>query len=438
MKSLAHHKEALRLAIPNILSGLSVPLLSSVDTALMGRQDSAAYLGAVGLGGVLFNFIYWNFGFLRMGTTGLVAQAFGRDDTIEIAALPFRALIIALIGSACVLLLQVPLLNIGLSLIEGSQEAEALTRTYFSIRIWDAPATMILYVMMGWFFGMQDSIRPLIITIFINIVNLTSNIYFVQYQGLDVDGVAYGTLVAQYSGCAFAFILFIHKFKSIDLQFHRKAVQSFSKFKHFLNVNRDILLRTMMLLFVFGFFTAQSAADGDVTLAVNQIFIQFIFLVSYGVDGFAYAAESLTGKYFGAKNKIGLKKSITVCFFWGFILSALASIIYFLFGDQLLHVYTDQSDIIQAALPYLPWIVAFPIVSVACYIFDGIFIGITATKSLRNTMFISTVLFLLTWLLTRQYGNHGLWISLTLFVIMRGLFQWIWWKRNIPQTEASQ
>ena len=428
---LTLNKQILRLAIPNILSNLSVPLLSTVDTALMGRQESAAYIGAVAIGSLLFNFIYWSFSFLRMGTTGLTAQAFGKDDKPAVSNILGRAFLTAMAGSILLLLIQVPLANMSFHLLDASATVEGFAKEYFYTRIWAAPATLALYAIMGWFFGMQNALYPLVLTILINVVNIISNIYFVNFMGMKADGVAIGTVIAQYTGLLAALILFNNKYADYLKYFKREIIFELGALKKFLALNRDIFIRTFCLIFAFAFFDNESARQGDVILAVNAIMLQFISWMSYGIDGFAHASESLIGKYLGANDKPQLKKAIKYSFLWAMGFAILYSVIYLVSGDSLLYVFTDQESIIQAAVPFLFWVILFPIVATPGYIWDGIYIGHTASVAMRSTMVIALSIYLIFYYLQVHFfawGNHGLWLALLVFMAARGGVQWAWFR----------
>lgn len=417
------NKEILQLAIPNIISNLSIPLLSSVDTALMGRL-SEAHISAVGIGAMIFNLIYWNFGFLRMGTTGMAAQAFGQKNRTEIIQTFFRALFLAIGISFLVLLLQWPFREISYYLMNVSTEQSNLVSTYFNIRIWAAPATLASFAIMGWFFGMQNVIYPLILTIVVNIVNIIFNYLFVIVLGMEIDGVAYATVIAQYAGLFLGLFLFYFSYREYLEEYTLKAMLEVEKIKRFFSVNGDIFIRTICLTFTFGFFYSQSTKMGDTLLAVNVILLQFINWMSYFIDGFAYAAESLVGKYVGAKNIDRLKKVIRLSFVWGTLMAIAFSILYGFGGAYLFSIFTTQQQVIDAALPYLFWMALIPIAGYASYIWDGIYIGLTATRTMRNTMLLSLIIFLSSYYLFQQIGtNNGLWLSFLLFLFARGLLQ---------------
>ncbi|MFT7589110.1 MAG: MATE family multidrug resistance protein, partial [Limisphaerales bacterium] len=310
-------REILRLAIPNILSNLSVPLIGIADTALMGRMDSPSYLGAIALGGVLFNFIYWGFSFLRMSTVGLTAQAFGKNDKKESAQIFSQALTVALVGAVLVLLLQMPIANLGFKLLKGGEEVKTIAREYFFIRIWAAPATLALYAIQGWFLGMQNAKYPLYLTLLTNLCNVGFNIWFVFGMEMQAGGVALGTVCAQYIGLVFALFL-LWKIYRATISDYFKTI-SFDGLGKYFSVSRDIFIRTICLLITFAIFTSESAGKGDVILAANAILLQLFYVMSYGVDGFAFAAESITGKFIGSKSKSDLVVYLKRIFSWGMV-----------------------------------------------------------------------------------------------------------------------
>lgn len=427
------NKEILRLAIPNILSNLSVPLLSSFDTALMGRLTEL-HIGAVGIGAMIFNFIYWNFGFLRMGTTGITAQAFGRQDNKGIIETFGRANVVAVIVAIAILVLQYPIAEGSIFLMNISAEQRPIVEDYFYIRVWAAPATIASYAFMGWFFGMQNAVYPLIMTIVVNVVNMVLSYYFVTQLGMEAAGVAWGTVIAQYAGVLLALGLFFYKYSYLFQHLQRAVLLKKEAFREFLKINGDIFIRTFFLTFVFGFFYSQSAKGGDMILAVNVILLNYLNWMSYGVDGFAFASESLVGKYKGAGNDGKLKKAIRLSFVWGMALAALFSLAYWQGGEAILRLFTDQQDVILAATPFLFWMAIFPLLSTACYIWDGVYIGLTATKAMRSTMMIAFVIYLAIHFTFKELwdDNHALWLALLLFMIARGGIQHLFfWKKGV-------
>ncbi len=427
------NREILRLAIPNILSNVSIPLLGMVDTALMGRLESEIYIGAVALGSVLFNFIYWGFGFLRMGTTGFTAQAFGKDDHKESAAILGRGLLVALFSSIILIALQAAIVWVGFSLLQGDTATESLAKQYFNIRIYAAPATLGLFVFHGWFLGMQNARYPMYLTIVVNGLNVLFNILFVFQLGMKSDGVALGTVCAQYIGLALATGIFLHKYRRYISLLDRARILNLAAMKRFFAINVDIFIRTICLVSTFAFFTSASAAIDSMVLAANQILMQYLLLMSYAVDGFAFAAESLIGRFFGARDLGKLKQCTRLLFLWGTGLGVFFALSYGLFGKPLLRIFTDQVDIIQTAMPYVFWVVVVTIAGSIAYLWDGIYIGATASVAMRNMMLLSTLgIFLPTYYLTiTSLGNHGLWLALVLFMVARGLTLGLLAKKNI-------
>jgi MATE family multidrug resistance protein len=426
------NKKILRLAVPNIVSNLSVPLLSSVDTAMMGRMESEIYIGAIALGALIFNFVYWSFGFLRMGTTGLTAQAFGKKNDAKLMQILSRAMVFAFGSGLILLIAQFFLLNIGFSILDGSEAVESLAKEYFVIRIWAAPATLCLYALMGFFFGMQNAVVPMTLTIIINIVNLIANIVLVQYFGMKADGVALGTVIAQYFGLMVALVIFYKKYGHLLEHLQRKAIFEIQAFKKFLSLNGDIFIRTFLLVFAFSFFENQSAAQSNLTLAINSILLQFVSWISYGIDGFAFASESLVGKYAGAKNHEKLRKSINLSFVWGFGLAIVYSLTFFVFGEPLLRLFTNQENLISATKDYTIWIVLFPILAIAGYMWDGVFVGLTASKAMRNTMILAFAFYMVLFYAVDyqliEMTNFWLWLTFSLFIGIRGIVQTIYYQ----------
>ncbi len=417
------NKPILRLAIPNIISNLSVPLLGAVDTALVGHLDQVFYLGALAVGSVIFNFIFWGFGFLRMGTTGLTAQEYGKRDRMEMMMILARVQFIAMGIGLLILLLQNPIITLSLYMIESSVEVAEFTKVYYDIRILTAPAVLALYGLNGWFLGMQNAKYPMIITIVLNLLNIIFNGFFIYGFGMHVDGVAYGTLISTYLALGLAVALFLKRYRRYLSYFLKDEVFNKTELIKYFSVNRDIFIRTLCLIFTFSFFTAVSAKQGDLILAANTILLQFWFIASYGIDGFAYAAESLVGKFKGGRNQKALRSAIYYSLGWGLMLGLSGTIIYFISGNQLLNVFTNNIEVIELAQSVLFWTIIAPFVSSICYVLDGVFIGATETKPMRNTMLAATFLVFLPVYYAGTYylGVHGLWLAMVLFMISRGV-----------------
>ncbi|RKU38295.1 MATE family efflux transporter [Candidatus Poribacteria bacterium] len=415
------NKQIVNLTIPNIISNFSIPLLGAVDTALMGRLESEHYLGAVGIGGILFSFIYWGFGFLRMATTGLTAQAFGKKNLQECGRLLLRAVYIGITASLLLLIFQRQLADVSFSLIDASPEVEHLARVYFHIRIYAAPATLCLHAFHGVFLGLQNAHYPMLLTIVVNLVNIILNVVFVKLLGMKVEGVALATAIAQYIGLFVAVLLFSRYYRGILRAWRFREVLALSKLKRFLSISGDIFIRTLCLVFSHAYFTAKSAALSDTFLAINTILMQYINLMSYAIDGFAFAAESMIGKYKGARDMQNLKRTTRQIFLWAFLFSGVIMLVFVGLGEQMLHLFTNQMPLIDGAKPYLIWIIIASVVNVAAYIWDGIFLGATASKALRDSAIASTLIYLSAVYLLMPYGNHGLWTALTILLVARGV-----------------
>ncbi|HDJ32966.1 MAG TPA: MATE family efflux transporter [Bacteroidetes bacterium] len=427
------NRKILNLAVPNIISNITVPLLGMVDLALVGHLDSAVYIGAIALGGTIFNFIYWGFSFLRMGTSGFTAQACGRRDLQEATLWLVRALGVGLAGAILVLLLQRPIGWLSFTLFGGSKEVEYWAARYFYIRIWAAPATITLYAFTGWFIGMQNARFPMIITLVVNLLNIGFNALLVLGAGMRSDGVALGTVLAQYSGLGTAIWLYMRYYRKSGRNIVILKVWDKDALKRFFLINKDILIRTLSLIFVFTFFTAKSASRGDIILAVNTLLLQFFMVFSYLIDGFAYAAEALTGKYKGGGNQPMLKKTVQYLFAWGFALSILFALSYLAGGEFLIRKLTSNREVIAVVQPYMFWTVVIPLITFPAFLWDGIYIGVTASAGMRNSMLISLVLVFLPgyYFLTPILGNQGLWLAMMLFMITRGVVQTILSKKVV-------
>ncbi|MDA3952437.1 MAG: MATE family efflux transporter [Bacteroidales bacterium] len=415
------NRKILNIAIPNIISNITIPLLGIVDLALVGHLESKVYIGAIAIGSMIFNFIYWGFSFLRMGTSGFAAQSYGKKDFRESFYILYRALFVGFIGAIFLLIVQKPIDLLSFFILNGSDEVEFFAQQYFYIRIWAAPATIALYSISGWYIGMQNAKIPMIIAITVNLLNLGFNILFIKVFGMKSDGVALGTVLAQYLGLIIGLIFLSKNSKRLKKYLLFKEILQKNALKKFLNVNKDIFIRTICLVFALSFFTAKSAKYGDTLLAVNTLLLQFFMIYAHIVDGFAYAGEALAGKYFGARDKSNLIKLTKFLFYWGLILSGIFSIVYY-FGDNLLlKILTNNAEVIQNIQAYLFWVYLIPVLTFGAFIWDGIFIGVTASASMRNAMLISTFLIFLPsyFLLHHYYHNHGLWAAFLIFMLAR-------------------
>lgn len=426
------NKKILKLALPNILSNLSVPLVGLVDTALSGHLGDAAHLGGLALGGTIFSFIFWGFAFLRMGTTGLSAQAWGADNREQLQAVFSRASSVALFAGMLIWFLQGAISYVAIWLFEASSEAEYWAIIYFKTRIWAAPATLMLYVINGWSLGAQNAILPMGVTIIQNVGNVIFSLFFVVSLNLGIKGVALGTVVGNYLASTVGLLWLFKKYNWLFVWpkfewFNKDELWKFSR------MNIDLVVRTLALVFTFAWFTAESATFGDAPLAANTILLQLWMFFSYGIDGFAYAAESLVGALKGKGENLQLKNMITRVFQWGLAMGILGSILFLIGENTLLNLFTnDTSTIIEAKKVYL-WMVIAPAIGSFCYIWDGIYVGLTATSEMRNSMLIATIVvfFPLYFTAVHVLGIHALWLAMLGFLVARALGQWWFYRFRI-------
>ena len=430
MELSSTNKQILRIAIPSIISNITVPLLGLIDVTIVGHLGSAAYIGAIAVGGMLFSMIYWIFGFLRMGTGGLTAQAYGAKNQPEIARILMRSVIISLLLAAALIILQYPIRMAAFTVIDASAEVQRLATQYFHICICGAPATLALYSFNGWFIGMQNSRYPMYIAITQNIVNIAASLLFVLGLHMKVDGVALGTLIAQYSGFVMAVLLWLSHYSPLRIHMKRNGLFEAEAMRRFFTVNRDIFLRTICLVAVTTFFTSTGAAYGDVILAVNTLLMQLFTLFSYIMDGFAYAGEALTGKCIGERNSTHLRSTMLLLFKWGIGLSAVFTLLYGIGGQGFLSLLTDDSTVISASSEYFYWVLAIPIAGFSAFLLDGICIGATATRIMLKAMIVASVSFFLVYFGARSVlCNHALWMGFIVYLSLRGIMQAYWLHR---------
>ena len=417
------NRSILKLAIPNIISNITVPLLGFVDMMLMGHQDSIAYIGAIGLGGTIFSVMYSIFSFMRAGTTGFTAQAYGANDRAEMAYSLYRSLCIALMATVLVLSLQGPVEWLSMKLLHGSEEVLAYTSTYFRVRIWAAPAVLCLYAFNGWYIGMQNTTIPMVIAILTNVVNIVLSIVFVNAMGMGVTGVALGTVIAQYCGLLTAIIFLFAKFRHYLVPIRRVILLQSDKLRRFFKVNADFMIRSILLVLSIAYFNNQSAKLGDDMLAVNMILMQFFYIFSYFTDGFAYAGEALVGRFTGAHDPKQLRQTVKLLFLWGFLIALPFTLLYALFPDWFIGLISDKPEVVTQAQPYHIYMILIPLITFAAFLWDGVYIGATAARAIRNTMLIAAIGVFLpaSLILMPRFGNHGLWVAFLLFMVARGL-----------------
>ncbi len=421
-----------RIATPMILSNISVPLLGMVDTGVTGHLDNPAYLGAVAIGATIFTFIYMGMNFLRMGTTGITAQYFGDSDHDGLRSALGQALVVGLAISLALVALQVPIEVIALDLIGGEAETRAFAAEYFSIRIWSAPGTLANFALIGWFLGLQNARVPLYIFLTINIVNIVLDLIFVVVLGMTVDGVALASVIAEYSGLIVGASFAIAALRTHEGRWLAERLTNIKAYSAFFSVNANIFIRTMALMFSLAFVTAQSARLGPMILATNAVLMNFQNLTSFGLDGLAHAAEALVGKAVGQRSREALLHAVNLTLKWSLIFAIGFTVFYFVAGELIISILTDIDEVRATATRYLPWMIASPLVSVWCFLYDGVFIGATRARAMRNIMLFSTLaVFLPAWYLAQAYGNDGLWFAFLLFMASRGIGMHITYRKQI-------
>ena len=444
-----HNREILRLAVPSIVTNVTVPLLGLVDLAIVGHIGGETLIGAIAVGSMIFNVMFWLLGFLRMGTSGLTAQAYGRNDKPAIRSMLTSSLTMGALLGLSFIILQIPLRWLSIWLMGPSDEIAALVRVYFNICIWGAPATLSLYALTGWFIGMQDTRTPMVVSIAQNILNIICSLVFVYAFGMKIEGVALGTLVAQWSGLALA----LWGVRKKEEKGERKEAREMfgngaltkrnlwrgyslssllSPLSSHLTINRDIFLRTVCLVAVNLFFTSAGARQGDLILSVNTLLMTLFTLFSYVMDGFAFAGEAIGGRLYGARDTEGLRALVRRLMRWGAMMVVVFTLSYALGGRAFLSLLTNERHVIGAAMPYLPWALLIPVTGVAAFVFDGIFIGITATRGMLVSSALATAAFFALYFgLAPLLHNHALWLALLLYLALRGIIQAIWLTRHI-------
>lgn len=423
------NKQILHIALPSIISNITVPLLALVDTTIVGHLGSASYIAAIALGGMIFNMIYWLFNFLRMGTGGLTAQAYGANQHQATSYILLRSLTIAGGIALTLLLLQRPIFQVTFHFVTATAEVRSLASIYFNILIWGAPAMLALYSFTGWFLGMQNARIPMCIAITQNVVNIAVSTLLVFGCHLKIEGVALGTLISQYTALLLAVIFCLTKF-DVKQHFELKAILDINTLKRFFQINRDIFLRTLCLIAVTTYFTSAGSTQGELTLAANTLLMQFFIIFSYFMDGFAYAGEALGGRYFGAHDRLNFQRVTRCLFAWGGALSVLFFFIYFLSGTSLLHLLTDDSQVINRAQQYLPIIYFIPLISFAAFLFDGLYIGTTATRYMLISMFYASAAFFVL-INVCTLSNTLLWLAFLVYLGGRGLMQAFLFKKAV-------
>ena len=417
-------RQILGIALPSIASNITVPLLGIVDVAITGHLGSVVFLGAIAVGAMIFNLIYWIFGFLRMGTSGTTSQALGRRDLAEVARLLVRSLVAALVLAALLLVFRHPLLRMMLLLTAPTADVAPLVADYFHICIWGAPAMLSLYGLSGWFIGMQNTRVPMLAAIVQNAANIALSLVFVCVFGMKLEGVALGTVVAQYAGVLVALAFLVLRYGRLRRYFSGDGLFARRVVARFFGVNRDIFLRTLFLVAVNLYFTSAGARQGATILAVNTMLMQLFLLFSYVMDGFAYAGEAVGGRCFGARNRAAFTDTVRRLFVWGGLVTVAFTAIYAIGGNAFLRLLTDNTAVIASASGYFPWALAIPAIGCAAFIWDGIFIGMTATRIMLLSSVLGAAAFFVVVLgLFPVAGNHSLWLAMLAFLAVRGFVQ---------------
>jgi multidrug resistance protein, MATE family len=414
------HRDVLAIALPMIFSNVTTPLIGAVDTAVIGQLGSAALIGAVAIGATVFTFFYWAFGFLRMGTTGLTAQASGAERNREVLATLYRALLVAGGAGVAIILLQWPIAEASFALMGASPDVDEAARTYFAIRIWSAPAALANYALVGWFIGLGRAGMAFRLQLLLNLTNIALDSLFVLGFGWGVAGVAAGTLIAETGAALVGLAVALRSASGLRIRLWR--VFNAGKLRRMIAVNGDIMIRTLSLLFAFSFFTAQGARAGDLILAANAILMHFLSVSAYFLDGIAYATEALIGKAIGARDHARFADAVRLSSLWAAGLSICVGAAVWLGGGVVIDAMTISEPVRALAREYLIWAGLAPVLGVACFQLDGIFIGATRTRDMRNMMLVSLVIYLLAWAaLTPAFGNEGLWAALMILFVARAI-----------------
>lgn len=426
------HRQVLALAIPMVLSNITVPLLGLVDAAVIGHLEHAWYLGGVALGSTMISVTFWLLGFLRMSTTGLAAQSYGSDDRKQLALVFLQGALMALLFAVLFLVAHSSIADLIFSWSDASEEVKHYGMQYFSVRVWSAPAALMNFVLLGWLLGTQNSKAPMWMVIITNLTNIALDVLFVIGLGWKVEGAALASVIADYSGMAFGLVCVWKTWQERQLPSPKRLLADTQNgIGRFIKLNRDIFLRSLCLQAVFSFMTFQGASFGDDVVAANAVLMSFLMIISYGMDGFAYAMEAMVGKAIGAKDRQQLSASLIGTFFWSLVICLGLTAVFSLAGSTLIAMITSIEEVQQQAATYLPWLVVMPLASMWCFLLDGIFVGATKGKDMRNSMFVATSSFFVVFYLFSGWENHALWLAMTSFMLMRGiglgvilLYQW--------------
>lgn len=430
--TLSINKQILKLAIPSILANITVPLVGIIDLAIAGHIGDAATMGGIAIGTMLFDLLYWNMGFLRVGTGGVTAQAYGRRDMKSAMSAFSQGIATALGVAILVLMLQGLFIYLSFLVVECSPEAELFARQYFNTRIFALPAALMLMVFKGWFIGMQNTLLPMVTDIFVNLTNVGMSWYLGVHAGMGIRGVALGTVIAQWSGLLLASLMMAIRYRDKFQYLNIRDSIRWEKIKDLFKMNVDLLIRSLLMLVIYSGFTSIAAKYGDVELSAASMMMKLLLLYSYFVDGFAYAGEALTGKFIGAGDRTMLLSTIRHIFVWCTAIGILSTIAYGLWSEDMVNLFTTDAAVREGCKPYLFWLLLMPVMSCLAFTWDGIYIGATASTALRNSLIWSAVSFLATYFaLKGVMGIQALYLAYFMHVVARSLYQTIVWRKNI-------
>ena len=442
--SMNTSRAVLRLAIPSILANITIPLVGLADTAIVGHISDAHAIGGIAIGTMLFDLLYWNFGFLRVGTSGMTAQAYGRGDRVECARLLSQSVGIALIGAVVIWLLQWVFVTAVLACVPCSEEVSAFAKRYFFVRIWAAPATLSLMALKGWFIGMQDTLSPMATDILVNVVNIGASYGLAVYSPLGAVGVAYGTLIAQYTGLALAAVIVWSKYRKVwtGLSLWRLACDK-QGMQRLLVLNGNLFVRSLCFMVVYVGFTSLASFYGDTELAVSSIMMKLFMLFSYFIDGFAYAGEALVGRFIGDANRHSdVPRVVRVLLVWSIGVGGMATLLFASGATAMYRLMTSDADVLSAIAPFTPWLVAMPMVSALAFMWDGVYTGATAGKEIRNGMIFAAIGFVVGYAATyRWVGVHAIYIGYFAHLVARVVYMSAKWQvvydREIGESEMA-
>ena len=444
------NREILKLAIPSILANITVPLVGIADIAVAGHLSGSAaiFIGGISIGSLLFDMLYWNFSFLRIGTGGMTAQAYGRNDMSAAAATLIRSVFVSMLIAISCILIQWAFVDFVFLFVKCSPDVRALAETYFHIRIWAAPATLTLMALKGWFIGMQNSVIPMATDLIVNGMNIAGSIILAMglpawgFSGIGFPGISVGTVAAQYSGLLFAVSMLMLRYrKKVFAGFSLKdARESFTghEMKRFFNLNADLFIRSLAIMGIYAGITVISARYGDMMLAVSSILVQLMMIFSYFTDGFAYAGEALTGKFIGRRDKPAVRQTVRSVFAWSMGVAAVFMVLYAFFARPMLYVLTSDTEVVTASMEFIPWLIPMPIIGCAAFTWDGIYVGATASKPIRNSTLWAVLGFFIVWFAgyfilrpSPHIAVHILMAGFLVHLLIRMLYETVLYRRSI-------